>query len=98
MIKLFAANKLVLNLNETNIIKFITKNSSHSTLHIGYKRKYTEETVNKNFLGLKIDEHLNWKNHIEQILPKLSAACYAVMLMVTVTVSNKITVFTFILL
>jgi len=37
MIKCFAANNLVLNLNKTNIIKFITSNISHYTLHIGYK-------------------------------------------------------------
>ena len=50
IVKLFAANKLVLNLNETNIIKLIRKNSSHSTLCIGYKEKYTEEAVNIKFL------------------------------------------------
>jgi hypothetical protein len=43
MIKWFAANNLVLNLDKMNIMKFITKNSSHSTLHIGYKEKYIEE-------------------------------------------------------
>jgi len=30
------------------------------------------------FLRLKVDNHLNWKNLIEQMIPKLSAACYAV--------------------
>jgi len=29
MIKLFAANKLVLHIDKTNIMKFITENSSH---------------------------------------------------------------------
>jgi hypothetical protein len=29
------------------------------------------------FLSLKVDNHLNWKNHIEQMIPHLSAACYA---------------------
>jgi len=53
IIHLFAANNLVLNLNKTNIMKFITKYSSHSTLHIGYKDKYVEEAVNKNFLVYK---------------------------------------------
>jgi len=43
MIKWFAAN-YVLNVNKTNIMKFITKNSSHSTEHIGYKGKYIEGT------------------------------------------------------
>ena len=37
MIKWLAANKLVLNLDKTNIMKFITNNLSHAKLHIGYK-------------------------------------------------------------
>jgi len=37
MIKWFAANYLVLNLDKMNIMKLVTKNSAHSTLHIGYK-------------------------------------------------------------
>jgi len=53
-------------------MKFITQNSSHSTLHIGYRQKYTEETVHTKFLGLQIDNHINWKNHIEEMIPKLS--------------------------
>jgi hypothetical protein len=40
IIKWFSANNLVLNLDKTNIIKFITKNSSYSTLHIGYNEKH----------------------------------------------------------
>ena len=35
-------------------MKFITKNSSHSTLHTGYKEKYLKETVNSKFPGLQI--------------------------------------------
>ena len=34
--------------------------------------------VNMKFLGLQIENHLNWKVHIEQMIPKLSAACYAI--------------------
>jgi hypothetical protein len=30
------------------------------------------------FLVLQIDSHLNWKTHIDHLVPKLSAACYAV--------------------
>ena len=58
-------------------MKFITKISSHATLHTGYKDRYIEETVNTKFLGLQIDKHLNWNNDIEQMVPKLSTACYA---------------------
>ena len=65
IIKWFAANNLVLNLDKTNIMKFITKNSAHSAFLIEYKEKYIAETVNTKFHGLQIDNHINWKNHIE---------------------------------
>lgn len=59
MIKWFAPNKLVLNLDKANIRIFVT----NSALHIGYTEKYTEEMVNSKFLGLQSDKHLKWKNH-----------------------------------
>jgi hypothetical protein len=36
------------------------------------------QSVNAKLLGLQIYNHLNWKNHIDQLVPKLSTACYAV--------------------
>ena len=77
-IKWFAANNLVLSLDKTNIIKFIKKNSAHSTLHVGCKEKYIEKTVNTVFLGLQIDNHIHWKIYIVQIIPMLNRAmlCY----------------------
>jgi hypothetical protein len=76
MIKWFAANNLVLTLDKMNIIKLKTKNSSQSTLRIGYKEKYIEDTVNTKFLGLPIDNHINWMNHVEQMIRKLSVKYY----------------------
>jgi hypothetical protein len=78
MIEWFTANKLVLNLDKTNIKKFITKNSPHCALCIDYRGKYIEETINTKFLGLQIDNHLIWKNHFDQMVPKLSGAYYAI--------------------
>ena len=49
MIKGFAANNLVRNLDKTNVM-----NPSHSILHIGYKEKHLEEKVNSNFLVYKL--------------------------------------------
>jgi hypothetical protein len=40
-----------------------------------------EESVNTKFLGLQIDSHQNWTNHIDKTIPKLSVACYAVTFM-----------------
>jgi hypothetical protein len=77
MNKWFTSNKLVLNLDETNIIKFITNESPQYDLRIMMK-KYIEESINTKFLGLQIDNHLHWKNHIDLMMPKLSRACDAI--------------------
>jgi hypothetical protein len=68
LIKWFAANNLFLNLDKMNIMKFKTKNSEYSALHIGYKEKYIEERGDTKFLGLQIDNHINWKNHTEEMI------------------------------
>jgi hypothetical protein len=47
-----------------------------------------EETVNTKFLGSQIDNHINWKNHFEELIPKLSSACYAIRSMVPVSNIN----------
>jgi hypothetical protein len=39
-------------LDKTNIIKLITKNSSHSTLRVGYEEKYIEDRANTKPLRL----------------------------------------------
>jgi hypothetical protein len=62
MSKWFSANKLSQNLEKTNVIK-------QYPLHIGYNNKYIEGKVNTKFLGLQIGNHLNWKNHINQLIP-----------------------------
>jgi hypothetical protein len=78
MIEWFSANKLVLNWEKTNIMKFVTNNLPYCALTIGHKARYIQEVTNLKFLGIQIDNHLNWKNCIDQIVPKLSAACYMV--------------------
>jgi hypothetical protein len=47
-------------------------------LCIGYNEKYIKESENTKFVGLQIDNHLDWKNHTDKIVPKLSGACYAI--------------------
>jgi hypothetical protein len=84
------ANNLVINLDKTNIMKFISKNSAHSTLHLGYKEKYVQQTEITKFLGLLTDNHINWKNLVEQMIPKLSSACYALRLMVHISNINTL--------
>jgi len=48
MIRRCAGDNLVVNLDKTNIMKFKTKNSAHSTLYVGYKEKlYTGDSKYK---------------------------------------------------
>ena len=75
LIEWFSANMLVSNLEKTNIMEFITINLSYCALTIGHKEKYIDAAVHLRFLGIQIGSHLNWKNHVDQIIPKLSAAC-----------------------
>ena len=39
---------------------------------------YIEETVNTKFLGWQINNNINLKNHTEEIIAKLSTACYSI--------------------
>jgi hypothetical protein len=55
MSKWFTFNKVVLNLDNTNIIKFITNKSPQYDLNIAYNGNYIEESINTKFLGLQID-------------------------------------------
>jgi hypothetical protein len=68
---------VVLNLDTTNILKLITNNSIQYAQSIGYNGKYIEVLENTKLLGLQIDNHLNWTNLIDYMIPKLRETCYA---------------------
>jgi hypothetical protein len=65
----FKANKLTLNFDKTKLMKFTTTNKISINFNIGYDNKTIEEVFTPKFLGLQID-NLNWKKHIEYIIPK----------------------------
>jgi hypothetical protein len=52
--------------------------------------KYLQESVNMKFLDLKIDNHINWTNHIEKLIPKLTGTCYAVRSMLHVSKTDTL--------
>ena len=56
---------------------FTTKNSSFSNFDIIYKDKKLTTVNSIKFLGLTLCNLLSWKKHIEVIVPKLSAATFA---------------------
>jgi hypothetical protein len=76
--KWIKANKLILNFDKTNFKKFCTTNKNCVNLSIGYVDKATEEAETTKFFGLQVDNNLNWKTHIQYIIPKLSSACFVI--------------------
>ena len=67
----FNLNKLSLNLQKTNYIVFSTNNSD-STIQIAINGSNIEKVNSTKYLGVYIDHHLNWKDHIAYISSKLS--------------------------
>lgn len=73
----FTNNKLVLNLNKTVFMCF---NKNIETInyikeHINFNFDHVD---NSKFLGVVIDNKLNWKNHIHTISAKLAKACFCI--------------------
>ena len=67
----FNLNKLSLNLQKTNYIDFSTNNSG-STIQIAINGSNIEKVNSTKYLGVYIDQHLNWKDHIAYVSSKLS--------------------------
>jgi len=45
---------------------------------ISYHESNVKQAVHTKLLGLDLDHHMNWKTHIDKIMPKLSRACYII--------------------
>jgi hypothetical protein len=46
--------------------------------------------VNTKFLDLQIDNHINWNHYVEEMIPELSGACYAVRSVVHISNINTL--------
>lgn len=73
----FAKNNLVLNKSKTDLVLFHTQNSNiespqHDTLN---GCKYETSSCTR-FLGIYVDEELDWKHHIQCFNSKLGTPVY----------------------
>ena len=69
----FRANKLSLNVKKTNYILFGLKHMPAGvTYNVSIDGQAVERVEYTKFLGVFIDEKLNWKKHIEHIASKIS--------------------------
>ena len=78
LVEWFSANGLVLNMEKTNLMKFTLNTRQNEPFQIIYQNNLLNGLNNTKFLGLELDKNVNWKNHIQKILPKLSSACYLI--------------------
>jgi hypothetical protein len=76
--KWFMTNGLSFNVKKTKIMKSESNQQNNAYFKITFRDEPIREEMNIRFLGLKIDKHMNWKIHIELMLPKLKSAWYMV--------------------
>ena len=65
-------NKLSLNVKKTHFLIFSNKNSKPDKVEIFIDDKAINQEKSTKFLGVYIDDKLNWKTHIEHISKKVS--------------------------
>ena len=65
-------NKLSLNISKTHYIIFTRQKAHASDISINVKNVAIDRVSHTKFLGVVIDEKLNWKYHIDHIRKKLS--------------------------
>jgi len=65
-------------LMKTNIIKFSPSHFLRSQFITEHNNSTISEVPDTKFLDVQIDNYLNWKCHIDQILPKLSTAGFVI--------------------
>ena len=75
LINLLNANKISLNIKKTELVIFKHMNKKlESPIKIKLSRKSLYCTKSAKYLGLKIDENLNWKEQTHDIVTKLNRA------------------------
>jgi hypothetical protein len=77
IIKWMKLNNLNINTNKTKFIQYKSYNSKSIPIKIEFDHKIIDEVNSMKFLGIMIDEHLNWKDQIEQICNKLNRFVFA---------------------
>ncbi|KAL0828886.1 hypothetical protein ABMA28_003792 [Loxostege sticticalis] len=68
----FNQNNLKVNVDKTKIMQFRTYQTPKLQINIKYDGQPIESVQTYKFLGIIIDEHCNWKNHITNVCERLS--------------------------
>ena len=71
IVKWFQVNKLTLNIDKTVCLIF-QKQGHSDEIHIKVDNITIQNTHETKFLGIWLDEHLNWTTHIQKLILKLT--------------------------
>jgi len=74
----FNSNLLLLNLEKTYFLQFLTTNTNATDLHIPSENRQISSIRSTKFWGLVVDNNLSWHCHNYQMLPKLNKASYII--------------------
>lgn len=73
----FTSNNLKLNTSKTSAVLFKTTARNKETLNINLNGEIIDLQHTVKFLGVNIDNYLNWKVELDRIEKNISSACYA---------------------
>jgi len=86
----FKINLLSINVDKTHYIQFKTKNKPTCDINIVCNGNIITALPEIKFLGIYIQDSINWNCHIDYIIPKLSSACYAMRSIKTIMSLNTL--------
>lgn len=70
-------NKLKINIEKTKLINFKTYKSKDIELNISYNNLLIQKINSAKFLGIILDTHLSWKEHIDSLCKKINKFVFA---------------------
>jgi exonuclease III len=73
----FKSNSLSLNFSKTHFLEFRPTIQDKPNMLIHHNNNYITNAFQTKFLGLTIEVTLSWKEHIDQLIKRMSSASYA---------------------
>lgn len=70
-------NKLKINIAKTNVLHFKTWKGKPVHLKVLFNNVNVSQVYSTRFLGVTVDEHLTWKNHIDILCKKINQFIFA---------------------
>lgn len=87
----FARNRLILNENKTSVVLFKTRQTRfEAPVNLAVNNTVLKIGASTKFLGIHIDEFLNWNCHIKFLCTKLNSVCYCIRILSRYTNLNTL--------